>query len=105
MAQKQRNKVEEGSDALTWFETDDWSTKGILQEAKNCKIIDLEPETEEEFYWDSLSHTEEENETSLDHESESDEDVFWDSMSQPEEDNETDIPETGVDNKKYESKF
>ena len=49
-----------------------------------------------------MSQIEEENETSLDHESESDEDIFWDSISQPEEDNETDIPETVVDDKKYE---
>ena len=52
------NQIEEGIDALDWLETDDWSDKEILQEAKNCKldkITDLESESEEEFFWDSLS--------------------------------------------------
>ena len=67
-------------------------------------MIDFEVEADEEAYWDSLSHTEEENGTSLDNESESDEDVFWDSLSQPEENIETNTSEIDVDSRKYESK-
>ena len=73
-------------------------------ETADCKDKDFDLETDEEVYWDSLSHTEEENETSPDNESESDEDLFWDSLSQPEENIETDILEMGVDSRKYEPK-
>ena len=54
------SQIEEGIDALNfnWLDIDGWSNEEILQEAKNCKldkITDLESESEEEIFWDSLS--------------------------------------------------
>ena len=99
-SQKQRDIYEEGNDEFIMLETDDWATKETIDR----KAIDLELEIDDEEYWDSLSHIEEENEMIRDDDSETDEDLFWDSPSEPEENTETDMFEKSDFGRKCESK-
>ena len=82
-SRKQRDIYEEDSD--------DWTTKETIDR----KAIDPELEIDDEEYWDTLSHIEEENEMIRDDDSETDEEIFWDSPSEPEENTE---PEPRLEN-------